>query len=278
MLHPIAYMPLGTYPDTLSDAAILTGAGFSRALGHALHASCFSVDIPQVAPTLGGLMINVPVLVREAEERSRAAAAHLSAVVQGAQTKGFVVQTTTHRLVLGAMLEAAASEARYFDLSILPWTAESLTAADLVQAVVFGSGRPALVVPKDAAPAPLDHLAIAWDESRVAARVLGDALRLLPAKGRISVLTVRDEKQLGRDDIAETLATSLQRRGYQAQALNLTLGGKTIAAALQVGAMQAGAGMLAMGGFGHSRLRDFILGGATKGVIEDLRLPVLLAH
>lgn len=278
MLQPLAYMPLGSYPDSPPDAAVVNAAGFARALGHALHASAFSVDIPQVAPTLGGMMINVPELVREAEERSRATAAHLVSVVQGTEDKGFAVQVTSHRLVLGAMLDAAASEARYFDLSILPWTADSVSCADLVQAVVFGSGRPALVVPAGAKPAPLGHLAIAWDESRVAARALGDALRLLPAKGRITVLTVQGEKTLGNADVAETLAAALHRRGYRAKAVNLPLGGKTIAAALQDAARDEGAQVLAMGGFGHSRLRDFILGGATKGVMEDLRLPVLLSH
>lgn len=56
------------------------------------------------------------------------------------------------------------------------------------------------------------------------------------------------------------------------------LDGRSIAAALQDTALAEGAQLLAMGGFGHSRIRDFILGGATKGVLTDLRMPVLLAH
>ncbi len=286
MPHPVAYMPLGTYPDVLPDAAILAAAGFARTLGHALHVSTFSVDIPQIAPTLGVTLIDVPELVREAEERSRAAAARLGKLVAaglgklvlGVQTGDFAVQLASHRLVLGAMLDAAASEARYFDLALLPWTADSLTGTDLAQALVFGSGRPVLVVPQTTGAAPVNHLAIAWDESRVAARALGDALRLLPDGGRISVLTVRDEKKLGDETIAETLAVALQRRGYQARAVTLALEGRTIATALQERALAEGAGILAMGGFGHSRLRDFVLGGATRGVMEAVRLPVLLAH
>ena len=278
MPHPVAYMPLGTYPDVLPDAAILAAAGFARTLGHALHVSTFSVDIPQIAPTLGVTLIDVPELVREAEERSRAAAARLGKLVLGVQTGDFAVQLASHRLVLGAMLDAAASEARYFDLALLPWTADSLTGTDLAQALVFGSGRPVLVVPQTTGAAPVNHLAIAWDESRVAARALGDALRLLPDGGRISVLTVRDEKKLGDETIAETLAVALQRRGYQARAVTLALEGRTIATALQDRALAEGAGILAMGGFGHSRLRDFVLGGATRGVMEAVRLPVLLAH
>ncbi|MGQ0611113.1 MAG: universal stress protein [Paracoccaceae bacterium] len=278
MPHPVAYMPLGTYPDVLPDAAILAAAGFARVLGHALHVSTFSVDIPQVAPTLGVMLIDVPELVRAAEERSRAAAAHLGKLVLGAQTGAEPVQLTAHRLVLGGVADAAASEARYFDLSILPWTADSQTGPDLTQALVFGSGRPVVLVPQTQAAAAPDHLAIAWDESPVAARALGDALRLLPDGGRVSVLTVRDEKKLGDETIAETLAAALIRRGYQARAVTLSLDGKTIGAALQDRALAEGAGMLAMGGFGHSRLRDFVLGGATRAVLGSVRLPVLLSH
>ncbi len=78
--------------------------------------------------------------------------------------------------------------------------------------------------------------------------------------------------------LAQTLASSLDVRGYDAKADDLTLDGRSIATALQDAALAEGAQILAMGGFGHSRMRDFILGGATKGVLADLRLPVLLAH
>ena len=91
-------------------------------------------------------------------------------------------------------------------------------------------------------------------------------------------MTVQGEKALGGSSIAQTLAASLERRGYSAKAVNITLDGQTIAKALQDTALSEGVQLLAMGGFGHSRLRDFILGGATKGVFSDLRLAVLLSH
>jgi nucleotide-binding universal stress UspA family protein len=148
----------------------------------------------------------------------------------------------------------------------------------MAQALVFGSGGPVLLAPAVATPAPLTHVAVAWDESRVAARALGDALRLLARGGRVSVLTVVDEKALRGSGIARVLAASLQARGHDAADVEIMLGGRPVAAALQEAALSAGASMLAMGGFGHSRLRDFVLGGATKGVLADLRLPVLLSH
>lgn len=174
--------------------------------------------------------------------------------------------------------DAAASEARYFDLALLPWSKDSAVVRELAQAVVFGAGRPTILVPPGEKPAPLSHVAVAWDASRVAARALADLMPLLADDAHITALTVHDEKPLVGSGIAEALASSLEKRGFHAEALNVMLGPRTISETLQESALDAGAGLLVMGGFGHSRVRDFILGGATKGVFADLRLPVLLSH
>ena len=163
-------------------------------------------------------------------------------------------------------------------LPCFPGPTRVLGAQDMAQAIVFGSGRPTILVPPSARPASLNHIAVAWDGSRVAARALGDALQLLAKGDRVSVLTVQDEKSLSRSDLADALASSLEKRGLSATPLGITLGQKTIAETLQDTALSEGAQLLAMGGFGHSRIRDFILGGATKGVLTQLQLPTLLSH
>ena len=274
----VAYMPLPTYPETVADSAILAAAGFAAALGFKLHVRAFSVDIPQVHSPVLGLLVDVPGLVRAAEEKSKAECERLKGLLEGPTVLRGGVHYSTRQVVLGAAFDAAAAEARYYDLAVLPWSGETVLAQEMSEAVVFGSGRPTILVPPSAHPASLDHIAIAWDESRVAARALGDALSLLPEGGRVSVLTVKDEKQLSGSDIAGSLASSLERRGFKAKPCSISLGGKTIAESLQDTAMTEGAQLLAMGGFGHSRLRDFVLGGATKGVFTNLRLPALLSH
>lgn len=272
----IAYLPLTTYPEATPDAAIPAAIGYAAALGCGLHVSTFAVEIPQLASPLSGILLDVPELVQAAETRSKAAARHLQSLVKAGAAGD--VSVTGHTVVLGGTLEAAAAEARYFDLTLLPWTSGTVAEQDMAQVMVFGSGRPTVLLPAATAAAKPAHIAIAWDESAVAARALGDALALLPAGGRISVLTVQDEKALSNASLAQTLAAALALRGYEARAVALKLGDRTIAAALQDAALQEGAQLLAMGGFGHSRLRDFILGGATKGVFGDLRLPVLVSH
>lgn len=274
----IAYLPLNTYPEAAPDPEILAAVGFASSLGCGLHVSTFAVDVPHTASPIGGFFIDVEGMARATEERSKAECGRLQALIEGAAQPELDVSIGHHTAVMGAGLDAAAAEARLFDLAILPWSVETLSAQDMAQSLVFGAGVPVILVPPSTAAGAITHIAIAWDGSRVAARALCDALPLLAAGGRVSVVTVQGEKSLSGSGIAHTLAASLERRGYSANAVNISLEGRTIATALQDGSIAEGAQLLAMGGFGHSRLRDFILGGATKGVFGDLRLPVLLAH
>ncbi len=274
----IAYLPLNTYPESAPDPAILAAVNFAASLGCGLHVSTFAVDVPQTASPISGFFINVEGMARATEERSKAEGERLAILIKGAARSDLNVSIGNRTVVLGAALDAAPAEARHFDLALLPWSAETISAQDMAQSLVFGAGVPVILVPASTIASAVDHIAIAWDGSRVAARALCDALRLLASGGRVTVVTVQDEKTLGGSSIAQTLATSLERRGYTANAINITLDGRTIANALQDTALSEGAQLLAMGGFGHSRLRDFILGGATKGVFSDLRLAVLLSH
>jgi nucleotide-binding universal stress UspA family protein len=278
MPNRIAYLPLNTNPEAAPDPAILAAVGFVASLGCGLHVSTFAVDVPKTASPISGFLINVEGLARAVEDRSKAECERLQTLIQGAARPEVNLSIGKHTAMLGAALDAATSEARTFDLVILPWSAETLSAQDMAQALVFGAGVPVILVPPSTAASSIDHIAVAWDGSRVAARALRDALPLLAAGGRVSVVTVQGEKSLSGSSLAQTLTASLERRGYTANTVNITLEGRTIAKALQDAALSEGAQLLAMGGFGHSRLRDFILGGATKGVLSDLRMAVLLSH
>lgn len=274
----IAYLPLDGQNDSISDPAILAALAVGAAFGCKLHVTNFAVKVPPVASPLGGFLINIEGMARAVEERSRVECQRRKALVEAAPTSGQGVATVTREIDMGGVLGAASVEARQFDLSLVPVPTDSTAPLDLAQALVFDSGLPVILVPEQVKPAPLDDVAIAWDGSRVAARALQDALRLLSPGGRVTVLTVHGEKALAETDLAGNLAASLRLRGYEARAANLALDGRPIAEALQAGARDAGAGLLAMGGFGHSRLRDFILGGATQGILAHLQLPVLLSH
>ncbi len=268
------YLPLATYPDALPDGPVGHAVRYAAAFGNRLAVTAFSVDLPPVYSPMGGVVMDLSSLVREAEARSAAECKRLEAIVQGAASKGQTIDFV-QRQVPGSSLHAAAEEARYADLTVLPWT-DDAGPRDLAEAVIFGAGRPVILVPEGKATAETGHLAIAWDGSRVAARALADALPLM-AGAKVTVLTVRGEKPVG-EGVGARLAAGLAASGWEAAAQDVALDGRPIGVALQEAALAAGAGLLAMGGFGHSRLRDMVLGGATKGVLADLRMPVLLSH
>lgn len=274
----LSYLPLVTYPDVVPDEPVAAAISLAEGLGCELHAATFSVDIPPMAPPLGGLLLNLAELIRTTEENSRAHCRRLQDLVLQQAGTAIKAECSSRHLPAGVAGDAAANEARYHDVSLLPWAKDMLVIQEFAQAVIFASGRPAILVPPSAGRDPVRHLAVAWDGSRVAARALADAMMFVDEQTQFTVLTVQDEKQLSRQDLGQTFALSLKKRGLRAEAQNISLGERSIALGLQEAALAAGANMLVMGAFGHSRIRDFILGGATKGVFADLRLPVLLSH
>jgi nucleotide-binding universal stress UspA family protein len=274
MQTPIAYMPLSTYPEAISNAAILAAIHFCTGLGCAVHVASFAADMPQVYTPIGDVAFDVQGLMAGAKEASAAEAKRLEALIKG--TAGDV--HFAYHANLGAMTMAATHQARLYDLVLMPWQEGAISVQEMAETMIFGTGRPTIMVPQTAKAGPLEHIAVAWDDSRVAARALNDALALLAPTGKISVLSAASDGDTSAMARASSLADALRARGHRASAIAVQYEGRSISAALQETAMGAGAHLLAMGGFGHSRLRDFVLGGATKGALSDVKLPVLMSH
>ncbi len=146
----VAYMPLPTYPESPPDTAVTAAVDFALGLGFSVQATAFAADIPQVAMPLGGFVLNVPELVRTTEERSFARCEALAALVRS-RAKG---SCAIRKVGYGALLDTIAAEARYFDLALLPWSPDSPVVRDVGQSLVFGAGRPTLLVPASAQAGP----------------------------------------------------------------------------------------------------------------------------
>ena len=101
------------------------------------------------------------------------------------------------------------------------WEAGNPTSRASSEAVIFRAGRPAILLPGVTAVGTMDHVAIAWDGSRVAARAMADATPFLERASKISVLTVVDEKPLKKGDGAERLAAGLKKRGLVAEEISV---------------------------------------------------------
>lgn len=274
-----SFLPLVTYTDPNTDAVAENAASVAVAIGADLHAIAINADIPSVSSVLSNVLLNVPELIREAEALSRNRGAHLLQEIRThAATSGIKVTTDEIAAPIATLGDVAAAHARYFDLSLLGWEAGNPTSRATAEAVIFGSGRPAVLLPELSRISSIDHIAVAWDGSRVAARAVADARPFLERASRISVLTVLDEKPLKEKDAGERLAAGLRQCDLSAQAMSVKAQDCPIAETLQKHAIETGCHLLVMGGYGHTRIRDFVLGGATQGVLDDLLLPVLLSH
>lgn len=272
------FLPLATYPEANADAVAANAVAIASRFGAELHALAINPDIPPVSNALSKLLLDTPQMIRDAEASSRRRGQELLALVKArAGQAGVVASVAETAAPLAAIGDVACRHARYCDLALLGLEIGNTTARMVAEAVVFGAGRPALMLP-GVLPERTGHVAVAWDGSRVAARALADARPFLEKASRVSVMTVVDEKKLQDADAVERLAASLRHAGLAADAVAVRIGDAAIGAGLQEKAIALGADLLVMGGYGHSRIRDFVLGGATEGVLADLRMPVLLSH
>lgn len=205
-------------------------------------------------------------------------------VVRGSEPLSYDV-----RLVDGESVDAIVRHGRASDLVIVGQvdhariahdnTADML-ARDLPEQVVMHSGRPVLIVPCAGRFQDLGkHVLIAWDGTREAAMALRDALPLLDKTSRVALVSLRKEgaaEDAGELHVPEMTAW-LMRHGIEAKAERYptTIGfGDTLLSC----AATMGVDLMVMGGYGHARLRELVLGGVTREILAHMTVPVLMAH
>lgn len=179
----------------------------------------------------------------------------------------------------------ASSHARYADLAIV--TAPKAKADDAGIAyrffsnLLFESGRPVMVVPtQHSVHLPLRHVVVAWRPTRESTRALHDVLPLLAMAASIDVVTVEPgvKDMDDGDDPGVDIATHLARHDLKVNVVSLPLAGATVANTLLRHCAESGAQLLVAGGYGHSRLREWMLGGTTRELLQTSHLPILFSH
>jgi nucleotide-binding universal stress UspA family protein len=162
------------------------------------------------------------------------------------------------------------------DLIVAPRTNDGDgVARTTLEAVLLESGRPILIPPAATMPAKIARIAIAWKPTPQAARAVTAAMPFLEQAAEILVATAEEDAE-GRDE-ADRLARSLAWHGLKASTQLLTPGPEGAAATL-LSAVGGRADLLVMGGYGHSRLREWVFGGFTEHLLASAPLAVLIAH
>lgn len=272
-------VPLHTYPDGNSVNISRHVTSVAKHLGGAVHALLLNADFPPISSPLANLILNASSLVEGAKAQCRKnGEVLLNAVREELEQHKVDLRCTQVEYFPTELADTVSDIARYHDLTILGVGTHDAALRGTAEEVIFAAGKPVLLVPEDLEVKSYDHVAIAWDGSRVAARAVADAWPLLTRAATISILCVTDEKTLPHRDVGARLADYLGKHGFQAAVSEAATGERPIAETLQAHALGIGAGVLVMGGFGHSRVRDFVLGGATSGILRDLKLPALMSH
>lgn len=197
-----------------------------------------------------------------------------------ANLAGVVSTVESPQLIYSSLLQRFLDHARVNDLSILD--AEPTTLAidrGLIETALFESGRPVLVVPPGHPSFSGETIVIAWDGGASAARAVADALPFLRAAKAVEIVSVTGEKDLSNAVPGVELAPHLSRHGVHVTVKTVPLGkGRDVATALQDEAAELGAGFIVSGGYRHSRLREWLLGGVTQSLLKNSKVPLFMCH
>lgn len=188
------------------------------------------------------------------------------------------------RTATGFPVDVAAAQARYADLVVLGQLdradAQAQVNSPRPEDIALSAGRPVLVIPYIGDYGSIGRrVLIGWNASREATRAVNDAMPFLSTAAEVTVLTIdaaTDRAEHG--DIGADIAVHLARHGVDARVEKDVSGGIGLGEVLLSRASDLGADLLVMGAYGHSRVRELVLGGATRTILESMTLPVLMSH
>jgi nucleotide-binding universal stress UspA family protein len=171
--------------------------------------------------------------------------------------------------------------ARYFDVAVVgqPKPEASHVEAMIGESTLFEAGRPVIMVPYvQRAPVRLDKVMVCWDGGGSAARAVGDAMPLLKRARKVEIVIIAHERGKPTEIEGVDLGRHLARHGLNVAVERIPGGDINVGEALLSRAADSGADLMVMGGYGHSRLREFVLGGVTRSILHSMTVPVLMSH
>jgi nucleotide-binding universal stress UspA family protein len=275
---------LTSYPEPTPRASADQAVALGAALGTSMSAVSFEIDVkvPGGSNFLANLLLDLPAMIAAESQKAAANARELlDAFETAAKRHGIFQERIIERSAITLVPDVLVELARLRDLTMIPIRDSGSIEHAYAEAVIFGSGRPTMILPGharfDRGPA-LQAVAIAWDFSRPAARAVADALPILQQARTVRVVTVEHEKSIDTTRSNEQLAAHLAMHGVKVELDVINAQSRSIGDVLEDYAGSHKIDLLVMGAYGHSRVRDFILGGATKSMLLKPPLPLFLSH
>jgi nucleotide-binding universal stress UspA family protein len=262
--------------DPARDFAITVAETFDAHIAGVAFA--FTPNLP------GYAMLEIPpdIVAQMMEESEKAALAAIERFDAAAKRS---MLSAEHRLLKAAGPGAPmilALLARRFDLSVLMQSEpDGVDNDDMIETSLFESGRPLIVVPYiQKEGLKLEHVVCCWDGSRAAARAINDALPLLVKATAVDLLIVQNEKtNTAPNEIrGAEMAKHLARHDAKVEIVTVPAADIDVADAILSYVADISGTLIVMGGYGHARLRELILGGVTRDMLKSMTVPVFMSH
>ncbi len=187
--------------------------------------------------------------------------------------------------ILSASLSGASDQlgrlSRRFDIVVVGQPEREHGAGDeiVAEGALFESARPVIVVPFiHKGGLKLDRVMVGWDGSRAATRAIADSLPLMQKAKQVEIVIVANGRPKTNEVPGADLGEHLARHGLKVDVKRITSPDIDVASTILSYAADSSTDLIVMGGYGHSRLREFILGGVTRGILESMTVPVLMSH
>lgn len=272
----MAYKEILVYADASDGAESYLDVATALAAAHEAHLVALHVSAPPVVPV--DITAGIPVEYIEwqetfAEEQAAKARQQATAAEQRIGRK------IEWRTAKGDVLDTALLHSRYADLVVASQGGEGGASGALPETLAIGSGRPVLIVPRHGRfPVVGKRVLVAWNRTRESTRAAHDALPLLQRAGAVIVMEVNPPGGQPRHIAGADIAQHFARHGVKVDVASTAAPDIEVGDAILSRAADFGADMLVMGAYGHSRLREFAFGGATRHILETMTVPVLMAH
>lgn len=267
-----------SYPNRTPSWALDMTRQLAEQVGARISGVLCRTHIPAVGNWLANKLVHIDELSASENARSREAATDLLAefsklVGEDRRGEQFLVECG----LVGTSTEPAR-HARTHDLTVVPVEA-NVEFHVATEALIFDSGRPVLLLPRPSSDScRFDDIIIGWDGSRSAARALAASLPFCQRARSVRLVAVSGDKPFDCADALGDARRHLACHDITSRVEVVDAGGKDAGSALMEHAITTDANLLIMGAFGHSRTLEFVLGGATRSVLGDPRLAVLVSH
>jgi len=278
MTYTTIHLHLTPYPSPTSTGAIDYACALARLFDARLEVSSSHLTVKPPANWLAGAMMG-----RIAQDLETTIAKTTEELESHLQTEALATAVEAKLTPIAERWPVGDADCswrgRVSDVCVLGLPPLGADGRFGIEDWLFGSGRPCLLYPdKSKQTLPVEHVLVCWDFSKSAARAVVDALPLLQNAGRVHIAVFHGEKDLPVIDAGSPLVAFLAAHGVRCEADDIQIGDQTIGGAVLEYAARMDVDLLVMGAFGHSRMQEFLLGGATREILDRSTIPLLMSH